>query len=277
MARHLNAFPSRFPAADRRAAMAKAPPIALVFAASDPTAGAGLQADTLTLASLGCHPVSVVTALTVQDTHGVARVRPLEAPWVKDQAEALLAELPVAVFKLGVLGSAENADAVAAILARHARVPVVLDPVLASGRGDVLTDASAQAALRERILPRTTVATPNTLEACALGGVEAMLALGCQYVLVTGSHAETPEVVNTLYGAAGKLREDRWPRLEGSFHGSGCTLASALAAFVAKGTPVAEAAREAQHYTWGTLAAAFRPGRGQALPDRLFRLREAGR
>jgi hydroxymethylpyrimidine/phosphomethylpyrimidine kinase len=248
--------------------MHSAPPLVLSFAAADPTGGAGLQADVLTLAALGCHPLTVLTAVTVQDTHGVHRVQPLDAWLIAEQAQRLLAELPVAAFKIGVIASAANALAIAAILATHARTPVVLDPVLASGRGDPLADAAVLAALREHLLPRTTVLTPNTLEARALGGVAACLARGCKYVLLTGTHADTPEVVNTLYGPQGALREDRWRRLPGSYHGSGCTLASAIAARLAHGDAVPEAARAAQDFTWRALERGFQPGSGQHLPWR---------
>src|SRR5688500_14097493 len=109
--------------------MSSSPPLVLTFAASDPTGGAGLQADLLTLAALGCHPLSVVTALTVQDTRGVEAMEPVDATLVERQAERLLAGMRVAAFKLGALGSAANARAVAAIAARHPRVPLVVDPV----------------------------------------------------------------------------------------------------------------------------------------------------
>jgi hydroxymethylpyrimidine/phosphomethylpyrimidine kinase len=244
------------------------PPLVLSFAATDPTGGAGLQADVLTLAALGCHPLSVATAITVQDTHGVARVQPLDARLVVEQAERLLAELAVAAFKIGVVASAANAQAIAAVLSALPRVPVVLDPVLASGRGDSLADAAVLATMREHLLPRTTVLTPNTLEARALGGVAECLARGCRYVLVTGTHADTPEVVNTLHEAGGIVREDRWPRLPGSYHGSGCTLASAIAARLARGDAVPEAVRAAQDYTWHALERGFRPASGQYLPVR---------
>jgi hydroxymethylpyrimidine/phosphomethylpyrimidine kinase len=253
--------------------MASHPPFVLSFAASDPTGGAGVQADLLTLASLGCHPLSVLTALTAQDTQGVQAVLAVESAWVERQARCVLADLPVAAFKLGVLGSPENAAAIAAILAEHPRVPVVLDPVLASGRGDSLASRETIAALKALLLPRATVATPNSLEAHALGGVAAMLADGCAHVLVTGTHDETPEVVNALHGREGALREDRWPRLPGSFHGSGCTLASAIAAFLAKGIDTPDAVRAAQEFTWNALAAGFRPGKGQALPQRFHAAR----
>ena len=248
-----------------------APPVVLTFAASDPTGGAGLQADVLTIGALGCHPLSVLTALTVQDTHGVSRLRSIDAACVAEQARHLLADIAVDAFKTGVLGSAENARAIGSIVAAHPRVPLVLDPVLASGRGDALADAALIDALAEAIVPHATVVTPNTLEAGRLGGAQRLLALGCDFVLVTGTHQPGPEVVNTLYDARGVVREDRWPRLPGEYHGSGCTLASAIAASLARGREPAEAVREAQAYTWKTLAAAFRPGRGQAIPQRFVR------
>ena len=266
------------------------PPIVLTFAASDPTGGAGLQADVLTLASLGCHPLSVVTALTVQDTRGVEDLLPIEAGWVSDQARRLLEDMPVVAFKLGVLGSVENIAAIAVILADYPDVPVVLDPVLASGRGDELAAADMIPALRELIISQTTILTPNAPEARRLatpddGDEDApaldecarrLLTLGCEYVLVTGTHENTPDVVNTLYDGGGIVRSDRWPRLPGSFHGSGCTLASAIAATLANGLELPEAVREAQEYTWQALAAGFRPGMGQHLPDRFFWAREVG-
>lgn len=255
-------------------------PAVLAFSASDPTGGAGMQADLLTIASLGCHPLSVLTALTAQDTRGVDALSAVEPAWITRQARMLLDDIPVAAFKLGVLGSARNAEAVAAILASHPRIPVVLDPVLASGRGDALADDEAVQALRSALLPLATVLTPNSLEArrLALAAPDAGLAncaraltgLGCKYVLVTGTHESGAQVVNTLYGSSGVLQEDRWPRLAGAYHGSGCTLASAIAAFLARGLPIEDAVRDAQAYTWKTLEAGFRPGRGQHLPNRFF-------
>ena len=242
------------------------PPNVLIFAAADPTGGAGLQADVLTLASLGCHPLSVLTAYTVQDTHGVAALHGIEAAQVEAQARCLLADARVRAVKLGVVGGAANARAIAALLAELPEIPVVLDPVLASARGDALRDA---AAIRELLVPRATIVTPNSVEARALGGPEALIALGCQYVLVTGTHEPGEDVVNTLYGKDGVLRADRWPRLPGSYHGSGCTLASAIAARLALGDDVAEALRRAQDYTWCALERGYRPGGGQHVPDRL--------
>lgn len=258
--------------------MSFSPPAVLAFAASDPTSGAGLQADLLTIAALRAYPLCALTALTVQDTRGVHRLHALDPALVAEQARAVLADIPVAAFKLGVLGSAAAAHAVADVLAEHPHLPVVLDPVLASARGDCLAGEDTLGVLRERLLPLTTVATPNSVEARRLAPglssldacARALTDLGCRYVLVTGTHEATADVVNSLYDARGAVRSDRWPRLPGSYHGSGCTLASAIAAALAHGASVGEAVRKAQEFTWRSLAAGFRPGRGQHVPNRLF-------
>jgi hydroxymethylpyrimidine/phosphomethylpyrimidine kinase len=260
-----------------------APPLVLVFAGSDPTSGAGLQADLLTLGSLGCHGLSVVTALTVQDTAGVEQVMPVDAEWVVDQARCLLEDMAVAAFKVGMVGSVENVAAIAEVVSDYSDVPLVFDPVLASGRGDDLATEDVIAAVRELLIPQTTVLTPNGIEArrlaladdeeedMALGECAArLLRLGAEFVLVTGTHEGTPGVVNRLYCDDGLVRADEWERLPGSYHGSGCTLASAIAATLANGLEVPEAVREAQEYTWQALHAGFRPGMGQLIPDRFF-------
>jgi hydroxymethylpyrimidine/phosphomethylpyrimidine kinase len=268
--------------------MADLPPIVLVFAATDPSGGAGLQADILTLSSMGCHPLSVVTAVTIQDTTGVDDVNPIDAEWVADQARCVLEDMPVAAFKVGLLGSLEQVAAIAEVVSDYPEVPLVLDPVLASGRGDELVTEEMVVALKELLIPQTTILTPNSLEARRLAQEEGeegegpdlaecarrIIASGCEYVLITGTHENTPEVVNTLYGQNGVVRSDNWQRLPGSYHGSGCTLAAAIAATVANGLEVAEAVKDAQEYTWQTLKAAFRPGMGQHIPDRLFWARD---
>jgi hydroxymethylpyrimidine/phosphomethylpyrimidine kinase len=263
------------------------PPIVMSFAATDPTGGAGLQADVVTIASLGCHPVSVATAITVQDTRGVQAVHALESRRVVEQARVLLDELNVAAFKLGVLGSTENAAAIAQMLGAHRRVPLVLDPVLASGRGDELASSATIEVLLDRLLPLTTVLTPNSVEARRLAGAAAdasldecagrLVARGVAYVLVTGTHEAGDEVVNTLYGPDGMRQAQSWPRLAGSYHGSGCTLASAIAAQLACGRPIADAVRAAQEYTWRALRAGFRPASGQSLPVRFHCAHKAAR
>jgi len=264
------------------------PPIVLVFAATDPSGGAGMQADILTLSSMGCHPLSVVTAVTIQDTMGVEDILPIDAEWVADQARCVLEDMPVTVFKIGLLGSVEAIAAIAEVVSDYPDVPLVLDPVLASGRGDELATEDMLSAMRELLIPQTTLITPNSLEARRLAANDAddsddpdlaecarrLVATGCEYVLVTGTHENTTQVVNTLYGQEGTVRSDAWQRLPGTYHGSGCTLASAIAATIANGLSVPEAGKDAQEYTWQTLKAAFRPGMGQHIPDRLFWARE---
>lgn len=268
--------------------MSDSPPIVLVFAASDPSGGAGLQADIMTLSSMGCHPLSVITAVTVQDTTGVDDVSAIESEWVADQARCVLEDMPVAAFKIGVLGSVETIAAIAEVVSDYPEIPLVLDPVLASGRGDELASDEMVTAIRELLVPQTTIITPNSLEVRRLGIDEyneeddpdlaecarRIVASGCEYVLVTGTHENTPDVVNTLYGQEGVIRRDSWHRLPGAYHGSGCTLASAIAATIANGLAIGDAVKDAQEYTWQTLKAAFRPGMGQHIPDRLFWARE---
>ncbi len=268
--------------------MADLPPIVLVFAATDPSGGAGLQADIMTLSSMGCHPLSVVTAVTIQDTMGVDDVSPIEAEWVIDQARCVLEDMPVAAFKIGLLGNIEQIAAIAEVVSDYPEIPLVLDPVLVSGRGDELVSEEMVIALRELLIPQTTILTPNSLEARRLAAEEGeegegpdlaecakrIIASGCEYVIVTGTHENTAQVVNTLYGQNGTVRSDSWPRLPGTYHGSGCTLASAIAATIANGLEVSDAVKDAQEYTWQTLKAAFRPGMGQYIPDRLFWARE---
>ena len=259
-------------------------PLVMSFAATDPSGGAGLQADLLTISSMGCHPLSVVTAITVQDTSGVDDVLPIDPEWVVDQARAMLEDVPVAAFKIGMLGSVENIAAIAEVLADYPDIPLVLDPVLASGRGDELADEDMLDAMRELLIPQTTIITPNSIEARRLALDEdneeddptleecakRLLQMGCEYVLITGTHEQTPKVINTLYGEHGVISSDSWARLPGIYHGSGCTLSAAIAALLAQGVDVPEAVKEAQEYTWQTLNAGFRPGMGQHIPDRLF-------
>jgi hydroxymethylpyrimidine/phosphomethylpyrimidine kinase len=264
----------------------KAPPAVLTFAASDPSGGAGLQADILTLASMGCHPLSVMTAVTVQDTVGVEDVLPIDSDWVADQARAILEDVPVAAFKIGVMGSVENIAAIAEIVSDYPEIPLILDPVLASARGDEFANEDAIQAIRELLIPQATIITPNSLELRRLAleddedGVLLeklalrLIELGSEYVLVTGTHESTVEVINTLFNDKGVVRSDTWKRLPGSYHGSGCTLASALAATMARGLDIAEAVREAQDFTWQSLKFGYRPGMGQFVPDRLFWARE---
>lgn len=274
--------------------MANTPPTVLTFAATDPSTGAGVQADIMALSSIGCYPLSVITGITVQDTVGVESVMPLDADWINDQARTILEDVSVSAFKLGLLGSVENVAIIAEIVADYPDVPLIIDPILTSGRGDELSNEEMQAAMCELLFPQATLITPNSLEArrlafydesdevkhssleeCALR----LLEMGTEYVMITGTHERSNDVVNSLYGMQmsnmpGLIKDYHWERLPGSYHGSGCTLTSAITACLAHGLSMEEAVHEAQEFTWQTLRHAFRPGMGQFIPDRFFWARE---
>lgn len=258
-------------------------PCVLVFAGADPSGGAGLAADILAIHAQGAHALPVVTALTVQDNERVHDVLPVDADVVLRQARALTARTVIAAVKIGIPGSAANAQAIAQVLhelrAQHGALPVVLDPVLASGHGDLLSRGDAAAALAP-LLALATVLTPNGPEARALAAIagadavqaaRALHARSGAHVLLTGGHeageGAADDVVNRWF-AAGCERSWRWPRLPGAFHGSGCTLAAALAAQLAAGVPLAQALERAQRYCHGTLAHAFAIAPGQRIPLR---------
>jgi hydroxymethylpyrimidine/phosphomethylpyrimidine kinase len=262
---------------------AAARPCVLVFAGIDPSGGAGLGADLQAVAAQGAHALTVVTALTVQDNDRVHGVQPVEADLVLRQARALTHKIVVGAVKIGIPGSAANALAIAQVIgelrARWPQLPVVLDPVLASGHGDTLARGDALAALAP-LLPLATLLTPNGPEAAALSGqstpaaqARALRALGCRDVLITGGHDGDDEVVNRWFGpgaasAVSDPQQWRWPRLDGGFHGSGCTLASAIAAQLALGLPTGCALELAQHYCYLALRDAYSIAPGQRIPLR---------
>ncbi|MDB4042261.1 hydroxymethylpyrimidine/phosphomethylpyrimidine kinase [Methylophilaceae bacterium] len=264
--------------------MIKLPPKVMTFSATDPSGGAGLQADVLTLASLGCHPLSVTTGITVQDTVGVDSLMALGSEWVNDQARSILEDMDVVIFKCGVLSSLENMTAVAEIVADYPNIPLIIDPVLASGRGDDLANADMLLAMTELLFPQSLLITPNsfearrlviedneefssiTIEECA----ERLRVMGCENTLITGTYEKTDSVINTLFDHQGQPTPFYWDRLPGNYHGSGCTLTSAIAGYYAQGLSLEVAVKEAQNFTWHTLNNAFKPGMGQSIPDRFF-------
>ena len=242
-------------------------PTVLVFAGLDPGGGAGLAADIAAIGALGCHALPVATALTVQDNNRVYEVQPVDAGLVLRQAAVLADSCRIDAVKIGIPGSRDNAAAIAQLLRRlraaEPGLPVVLDPVLASGHGDALGAGDALAALRE-LLPLATVLVPNLPEAAALGAVP------CEHVLVTGGHAEGERIVNRWLRDGVEQRAWRLPRLPHGYHGSGCTLAAAIAARLAMDEPMAQALEYAQHYCHRTLAQAFRIAPGQRIPRRIL-------
>ncbi len=229
-------------------------PTCLAIAGSDSGGGAGIQADLKAFARCGVHGMTAITALTAQNTVGVEMVAAVAPEMIVAQIEAVADDIGVDAVKIGMLGDEPTIEAVVDGLGLLAEAPVVVDPVMVSESGATLLDPNAKAALIERVLPRATVVTPNLPEARALSGLgegasalelgEALLALGPGAVVVTGGHAD--DGADLLVEAGGSLRIDgpRYP--EGASHGSGCTHSSALAAFLARGEELADAARWAR-------------------------------
>jgi hydroxymethylpyrimidine/phosphomethylpyrimidine kinase len=256
-------------------------PVVLCFSGHDPSGGAGIQADIETLISHQCHATSVITALTEQDTKNVTKLMPQRPEDIISQANILLNDLPISAFKIGLCGHHETVAAIQSIIKQYPNIPVVLDPVLAAGGGAELSSDKLIANMIDLLLPLTTVLTPNSQEARRLTGLTdlndcglALLETGCGYVLITGSHETTPAVSNQLFHDQRLWETYTWDRLPDSYHGSGCTLASAIAGLLAHGLEPLQALMEAQEYTWNSLNKAYRPGKGQMIPQRLFWIEE---
>ena len=276
--------------------MATAPdvrPCVLVFAGADPSGGAGVYADVQAIAAAGAHALPVLTVVTVQDHNRVHTIHVLPAAQVQAQAEALIASVAIAAVKIGIVGSRANAECIAALITalkqRQPNLPVVLDPVLASGHGDALTREDAVQVLAP-LLAHATLITPNLPEASALcnaAGCSAdppatdaglpdqlqrqaqlLMQHGAAHVLIKGGHGVGAQVSNFLFSADGPAQYWQWPRLPGEFHGSGCTLASAIAGRLALGWRMVDAVAAGQAYCQQTLAAAFAIGPGQNIPER---------
>lgn len=262
--------------------MSSYPPVVLSFSGHDPSGGAGIQADIETLVSHQCHACSIVTALTEQDSSQVKKIIPQKAQDIIDQANTVLNDFQVKVIKIGLIAYHETATAIQSILLQHPDIPVVFDPVLVAGGGASLADKALILNIIEQILPHTTILTPNSVEARLLSQqdnlsacAETLLTKGCEYVLITGTHEQSATVQNRLFQLDKEVVSFSWERLKENYHGSGCTLASAIAALMAHGLGPFTAISEAQEYTWNSLAAAYQPAKGQFNPNRLFWLEQS--
>ncbi|NJS14293.1 MAG: bifunctional hydroxymethylpyrimidine kinase/phosphomethylpyrimidine kinase [Sphingopyxis sp.] len=205
----------------------------LIIAGSDSGGGAGIQADIKTVTMMGAHAMTAIAAITAQNTLGVQAVHAVPTAMVLAQIDSVVSDIGVDAVKIGMIGSAETAEKVADRLSTLS-VPIVFDPVMAATSGSVLADARTISAFG-RLMDVASVVTPNLPELNALGGIAPVLRHGC-HVLVKGGHGEGDEIVDQLLGPNGKLREWRSPRIAtGSTHGTGCTLASAVAAGLGQG------------------------------------------
>jgi hydroxymethylpyrimidine/phosphomethylpyrimidine kinase len=248
---------------------------ALSIAGSDPSGGAGIQADLKAFSARGVYGMAVLTALTAQNTQGVSGVHLVPPGFVADQIAAIRADLPVDAVKIGMIAGAGTARAVAAALA-GLPAPVVLDPVMVAKGGHPLLPAEAVAAVREALLPLAAVITPNLPEAAALLGcppaqdrtgmeaqARALMALGPRAVLLKGGHLEGEDSPDLLLTPAGALWLEGARTPTRNTHGTGCTLSAALAAELAKGADLPRAARAAKDFTARAIAAADGLGLGQ--------------
>ncbi len=242
-------------------------PAVLSVAGSDPSGGAGIQADVKTASALGVYAGAVVAALTAQSTRGVSGVLPVPAAFVTDQLDAVLDDLDVRALKTGMLGSADVVAAVVDAVRRH-RVPwVVVDPVMVAASGDRLVDEETVEAIRDLLLPVASLVTPNLPEAATLLGharVEAgdmaeagraLLSAGSDAVLVKGGHLRTLTSTDVLVEAEGELRLDAERIDTRNTHGTGCTLSTATATLLARGDSLVEAVTGAKGYLTRALAA----------------------
>ncbi len=254
-------------------------PVVLTLSGHDPSGGAGIHADIEAIRANACHAVSAITALTVQDTCNISKVITIAPDTVEQQARTVLADFTLAAIKIGLTGSVQNVNMISALLSEYHNIPVVFDPVLTAGGGFDLTMSSMLHSVRDKLLPLCSIITPNSIEARRLAeendlglAAERLLMLGCNSVLITGTHESEEKVKNRLYRKKRAVVVSEWPRLPESFHGSGCTLASAIAALLARGLHLEDAVAQAQHYTWHTLSQGYRPGKGQTLPNRLYKI-----
>ena len=250
-------------------------PIALTIAGSDSSGGAGIQADLKTFSALGVYGASVITALTAQNTQGVSGVHAVPPEFVRAQIDAVSSDLDVRAIKIGMLANEPIIVAIAEALRSWQGPPIVLDPVMVAGSGDPLLDAGAEFALRSHLLPLADVVTPNLPEAARLLGAnvatdeqmmvrqgELLLALGPKAVIVKGGHGGGPEAVDLLLDGKNIVRLAADRVMTRNTHGTGCTLASAIAANIAKGMTMLDAVREAKIYLTNALAHAEELGIG---------------
>lgn len=253
-------------------------PVLLSFACHDPTGCGGASADIETAASLGCHPLVVITALAARDTRELKELQPVEAALVIEQARALLEDIPVAAIKVGELASVEQAEAIHSILRDYPRLPVVVD---ASSQGVSIHRPAILQAIRTLLLPQTLLlcARPGELQSLAPEGdspdAKARLLLDsqCKAVQLAGLQHSHDSVTNRLYQAGQKPRDFRWPLPEPRAHGilgANPTLSAAATAFLAHGSALAQASEQAQQYAASASLQARRLGMGKLVPNRLF-------
>lgn len=252
----------------------------LIIAGSDSCAGAGIEIDIKCAAAHGVHATVAITAITAQNTYEVTAIQPIDASVVKAQIEAVCADMPPAAIKIGMLGNADVAIAVAEALERHEGVPVVLDPVLVATAGATLSESSVLDVMHDRLIPRAAIVTPNIPEAVELTGIDvcdsdsahaaaqALLDEGAASVLVKGGHDDAEILADRLYFADEEY-EFLAARLPGDYHGTGCSLSTAIACNIACGKSLVESVRDAHDFIARALLYPLDIGHGAHVLDPL--------
>jgi hydroxymethylpyrimidine/phosphomethylpyrimidine kinase len=252
-------------------------PTVICFSGLDPSGGAGLQADIEAIGQSGAHAAIACTALTIQNSQQVFGFEATSKELLLAQANAVVGDLPIKCVKSGMLGTTDNIAALAEFLAQHPEYLYVLDPVLVANSGGSLGNQETLVKAFAQLIPFATVITPNTVELRALTGendldlaTEKLFAMGAKAVLVKGGHEDTPEYIrNALYIQNELVSETRCPRLEGEYHGSGCSLASFIAGRLAQGDDLKVAVHHAETWLFGVLKKAESPVvNGQKIPKR---------
>jgi hydroxymethylpyrimidine/phosphomethylpyrimidine kinase len=265
-------------------------PLILTFGATDPVGATGIQADLATFSAMGCHGLSVITAIQIGDTARVEDIQSIDVDLVADQARVILEDMPVSAFKIGTLGDIDNISAIAEIVSDYPDIPLIVDPFNSGLQDKDPEDDDNLTAIRELLIPQATVFVLSATELTTLAetwrepSTEDMLlqdamhtiALGCEYLFITGITDAAHEMTNILCDETGIIRQDPWPRLPGSFIGTDATLSAAITAMFANGIPAPEAVAEAQEYTLAAMSHAQRLGMGKLVLDHYFWAREAG-
>lgn len=260
----------------------------LTFGVADPVGAVGIQADLASFAAMGCHGLSVITALLIGDTAKIEDMQVIEADWVSDQARVVLEDMPVAAFKVGIVSSVESVSVIAEIVSDYPDIPLTLDPFLTGLPDQLMEIDDIVVAIRELLIPQATLLVLSAAELGRLAEtwrepspedtlmLDAMriIELGCEYLFVTGTPSDPHEVANCLFNDTGLLREDKWPRAAGTYTGAGSTISATAAAMLANGLDVPEAVFEAQEFVMASIAHAQRLGMGKLVPDRYFWARE---
>lgn len=251
-------------------------PVVLVLAGHDPSGGAGIQADIESIAHTGCHAATIITSLTAQNTNEVTEIIPQKPESFRKQIRLILEDMEIASCKIGMIGNIELIDVIQSELSKI-NIPIVLDPVINATSGRTFSDENICKKILSSLFPLATLVTPNSEEAKLLSqsvdlevAANKLLTYGTKAVLITGTHEATNDVINLFYTKDNTSANYQWERLSGTFHGSGCTLSSRIAALLALGNDLKTAVEDAQAYTWNTLKHGLKLGQGQAQPDRFY-------